>query len=43
MPGLIDTHLHFYDFIVVRDPDSLEAFVQNQVPGRLDLFLKHGV
>ncbi len=43
MPGLIDTHLHFYDFIVVRDPDSLDAFVANQIPGRLDLFLQHGV
>ena len=43
MPGLIDTHLHLYDFIVVRDPDSLEDFVQNQVPARLQLFLQHGV
>ncbi len=43
MPGLIDTHLHFYDFIVVRDPDSLDAFVCNEVPGRLNLFLQHGV
>ena len=43
MPGLIDTHVHFYDFTVVTDPASLQAFVENEVPGRLDLFLQHGV
>lgn len=43
MPGLIDTHLHFYDFSVVTDPDTLHDFVEKEVPGRLELFLQHGV
>jgi imidazolonepropionase-like amidohydrolase len=43
MPGLIDTHLHFYDFRTISDPSSLAAFVENEVPGRLELFLQHGV
>lgn len=43
MPGLIDTHLHFFDFRVVTDPDSLGDFVQNAIPPLLDLFLEHGI
>ena len=43
MPGLIDTHIHFYDFRVVRDPESLQAFVDNDVPVLLDQFLQSGV
>jgi imidazolonepropionase-like amidohydrolase len=43
MPGLIDTHLHFYDFRVVTDPASLSAFVENEVPSLLELFLQNGI
>ncbi|MBQ0910337.1 amidohydrolase family protein [Streptomyces sp. RM99] len=43
MPGLIDTHVHFYDVRAVSDPDSLRAFEENELPGRLGLFLEHGV
>ncbi|WMI60718.1 amidohydrolase family protein [Streptomyces rochei] len=43
MPGLIDTHVHFYDVRAVSDPDSMRAFEENELPGRLGLFLKHGV
>ena len=43
MPGLIDTHLHLYDFITISDPDTLQQFVETELPGRLDLFLQHGV
>lgn len=43
MPGLIDTHLHFYDFTVVTDPDTLAEFEEKEIPARLDLFLQHGV
>lgn len=43
MPGLIDTHIHFYDFRVVRDPESLDAFVANDIPTLLDHFLQNGV
>lgn len=43
MPGLIDTHLHFYDVRAVSDPESMRAFEENELPGRLDLFLQHGV
>ncbi|GAA2616598.1 amidohydrolase family protein [Streptomyces axinellae] len=43
MPGLIDTHLHFYDVFAVSDPESMRAFEQNELPGRLDAFLRHGV
>jgi len=43
MPGLIDTHIHFYDFRVVRDPASLQAFAENEIPALLDNFLQAGV
>ncbi|MEY2926511.1 MAG: hypothetical protein RL367_988 [Pseudomonadota bacterium] len=43
MPGLIDTHIHFYDFRAVRDPVSLQAFVDNDVPALLDHFLQNGI
>lgn len=37
MPGLIDTHLHFYDFMAVTNPETLQEFVEKEVPARLDL------
>ncbi|WP_443072912.1 amidohydrolase family protein [Streptomyces sp. S465] len=43
MPGLIDTHIHFYDVHAVSDPDSMRAFEQNELPGKLGLFLDHGI
>jgi len=43
MPGLIDTHIHFYDVLAVSDPESLRAFEERELPGRLDLFLRHGI
>lgn len=43
MPGLIDTHIHFYDFRVVRDPDSLQEFIENDVQTLLDQFLENGI
>ncbi|MFZ3555200.1 amidohydrolase family protein [Streptomyces sp. BH055] len=43
MPGLIDTHIHFYDVRAVSDPDSMRAFEQYELPGRLGLFLDHGI
>jgi imidazolonepropionase-like amidohydrolase len=43
MPGLIDTHIHFYDFRVVRDPLSLQAFVAHEVQPLLNHFLESGV
>ncbi|AEW99879.1 amidohydrolase family protein [Streptantibioticus cattleyicolor] len=43
MPGLIDTHIHFYDVHAVSGPDSMRAFEQNELPGRLGLFLDHGI
>jgi len=43
MPGLIDTHLHFYDVRAVTDPESMRMFEENELPGRLDLFLQHGI
>ncbi|WP_275462346.1 amidohydrolase family protein [Streptomyces noursei] len=43
MPGLIDTHIHFYDVRAVSDPDSMRAFEENELPGRLGLFLDHGI
>ncbi len=41
--GLIDTHLHFFDFRVVTDPDSLAEFVQDTAPVLLQQFLDCGV
>ncbi|WP_368396705.1 amidohydrolase family protein [Streptomyces sclerotialus] len=43
IPGLIDTHVHFYDVRAVSDPDSMRTFEENELPGRLGLFLDHGV
>ncbi|WP_084532068.1 amidohydrolase family protein [Nocardia miyunensis] len=43
MPGLIDTHLHFYDVFAVSDPKSMQTFEENELPGRLELFLQHGI
>jgi hypothetical protein len=43
MPGLIDTHLHFYDVLAVSDPESMQRFEENELPGLLDLFLQHGI
>lgn len=43
LPGLIDTHLHVYDVATVRDPESMQAFEQNDLPGKLALFLDHGI
>ncbi len=43
MPGLIDTHLHFYDVRAVSDPESMRAFEKDELPGRLELFLAHGI
>ena len=43
MPGLIDTHLHFFDFRVVTDPDSLAGFVDDTAPVLLQQFLDSGV
>ncbi|MFF4471270.1 amidohydrolase family protein [Streptomyces sp. NPDC001599] len=43
MPGLIDTHVHFYDVRAVSDPDSMRAFEENELPERLGLFLDHGI
>ncbi|MFC8826692.1 amidohydrolase family protein [Streptomyces sp. NPDC057137] len=43
VPGLIDTHIHFYDVRAVADPDSMRAFEESELPGRLGLFLDHGI
>jgi imidazolonepropionase-like amidohydrolase len=43
MPGLIDTHIHFYDVFAVSDPESMRVFEENELPGRLGSFLQHGI
>ena len=43
MPGLIDTHTHFFDFRVVTDPETLEGFVRDAAPVLLEQFLRAGV
>ncbi|WP_030889982.1 amidohydrolase family protein [Streptomyces sp. NRRL F-5053] len=43
VPGLIDTHIHFYDVRAVSGPESLRAFEQSELPGKLGLFLDHGI
>ncbi|MEU4656123.1 amidohydrolase family protein [Streptomyces sp. NPDC023723] len=43
VPGLIDTHIHFYDVRAVSDPHSMRVFEQNELPGKLGLFLDHGI
>ncbi|CAL9324751.1 amidohydrolase family protein [Streptomyces sp. SudanB182_2057] len=43
LPGLIDTHIHLYDVHTITGPDSMRAFEEDQLPGKLGLFLDHGV
>lgn len=43
MPGLIDTHIHFYDVHAVSGPESARAFEEDRLPGLLGLFLAHGI
>jgi imidazolonepropionase-like amidohydrolase len=43
LPGLIDTHVHFFDFRVVTDPESLDGFVRDTAPTLLHQFLESGV
>ncbi|CAM04212.1 imidazolonepropionase-like amidohydrolase [Saccharopolyspora erythraea NRRL 2338] len=43
MPGLIDTHIHFYDVRAVSGPNSMRAFEENELSGKLGLFLDHGI
>ena len=43
LPGLIDTHLHFFDFTVVKDPVSLAQFVETTAPRLLQQFLDAGI
>ena len=43
MPGLIDTHLHFYDVSAVSGPEAMQTFEDDEVPRLLALFLAHGI
>ncbi|WP_030380536.1 MULTISPECIES: amidohydrolase family protein [unclassified Streptomyces] len=43
VPGLIDTHVHFYDVHAITDAASMRAFEEQDIPGRLGLFLDHGI
>jgi imidazolonepropionase-like amidohydrolase len=43
MPGLIDTHIHLYDVHAVSGPDSMRAFEEHELAGKLGLFLDHGI
>lgn len=43
LPGLIDTHVHFFDFRAVRDRASMQAFVNDAAPTLLEHFLESGV
>jgi len=43
LPGLIDTHVHFYDVAAVTDPASMRTFEENELADRLKSFLRHGI
>jgi imidazolonepropionase-like amidohydrolase len=43
LPGLIDTHLHFYDVRAVSGPESMQVFEDTELADRLDAFLQHGI
>lgn len=43
MPGLIDTHMHLFDFVRITDEESMHDYLDNEVPAVLELFLQHGV
>ncbi|MHC3470791.1 amidohydrolase family protein [Streptomyces sp. 7R007] len=43
MPGLIDTHVHFYDVRKISDQHSMHAFEEHELPEKLGQFLDHGI
>ncbi len=43
LPGLIDTHIHLFDFIATRSEEEMEAFFADGLRSRLMDFLSHGV
>lgn len=43
MPGLIDTHIHFYNVMAITDPASLDEFEKHERSERLMRFLQHGI
>ncbi|WP_332812909.1 amidohydrolase family protein [Sphingomonas sp.] len=42
-PGLIDSHVHLYDFYNCTDPAKMTYYLDEQLPGNLRSFLKHGI
>lgn len=43
IPGLIDAHVHLFDFRHGVDPEAMSLFVGDGLPARLRDFLRHGV
>lgn len=43
MPGLIDSHIHLYDFYNCTDPARMAHYLDEQLPGNLRSFLEHGI
>lgn len=43
MPGLIDAHVHLFDFRQARHEEAMQAFVQERLPAELQAFLDCGV
>lgn len=42
LPGLIDVHIHLFDFTTIVDPRSMAAFIDEELPRRLQAFLRCG-
>lgn len=42
-PGLIDSHVHLFDFGNARDPETMADYIRTALPDNLRAFLEHGV
>ncbi len=42
-PGLVDSHVHVFDFGNARDPETMGHYIDSVLPGNLQSFLDHGI
>lgn len=43
LPGLMDVHIHLFDFNKIVDDQSMAAFIEGELPRRLMAFLERGI
>lgn len=42
VPGLIESHIHLFDFGNATDPEKMAYYIDQELPGNLQSFLNHG-